>query len=119
MDPIEEQNIWYPGLYQPRTDGDYGKKVGDVLVNVTIGLVQQRVKEDGEWLIANNRVGPLNVSEPLMRRMMEWVVNEKNIWQCIQHIGKDGLAGERTVDWVCRELAEASVMIRGSQASRN
>lgn len=118
---IEEQNMWFPDsdLYQGRIDADYSQKVGDLLVSVTVGLVQQRALEDGSWLIDNHRVGPNNVNEPVMRRMMEWVADETNIMQCIESVGNKGLATELTVEWICRELAMASVMIRGNRASRN
>lgn len=115
MDIVVNQIIWHPGLdYQPRTEGDYDKLVADVPIERVIELVQQRAKEDGEYCIANGLVGEDNASEPKMRRMMEWVSREKNIRQCLEHID-----GERTVDWVCRDLAEATQVIGGSKFWKN
>lgn len=105
MSITEEKTIWYPGIYGGRTEGEYAKKVADVLVNRTIELVQQRAKEDGEWAIATGHVGN---NEDKMRRMMAFVSDENNIMQCLAHIGKEEMTTERTVDWVCRDLANAS-----------
>lgn len=109
MSITEEQTIWYPGIYHGRTDGDYAKTV-DEFINVLgmdslIELVQQRARDDGEWAIENGHVGD---NEDKMRRFMAFVSDEKNIRQCVAHIQKEEMSLERTADWVCRDLANAS-----------
>jgi hypothetical protein len=47
-----------------------------------------------------------------MRKMMAWVSNEKNIVQCAQ----TNLPYGPTVDWICRDLANASKYIYGTHA---
>jgi hypothetical protein len=76
--------------------------VADVTTEALIELVQKRAKEDGEWAIENGFVGPNNENEPLMREMMKWVSDPKNITQCAD------ANPDETVDWVCRDLANAS-----------
>lgn len=109
----EEQTIWYPGIYGGRTDGEYTKLVADVSLAELTDLVQKRAQEDGEWAIAKGFVGD---HEDNMRRMMEFVSDEKNIQQCVGHILKEEMEGKRTVDFVCRDLANASKYARGSRA---
>lgn len=105
-----ESNIWNPGVYEPRTDGDYARTISDISLDEITELVQQRAKTDGEWTIENGLVGN---NEILMRRMMEFVADPKNIQQCTAYIYAEDTEYERTVDWVCRELANASkIMIR-------
>lgn len=103
----ETETIWFPGIYGGRTDAEYTQKVSELLLEleVLIERVQKRANEDGEWAIANGFVGN---NEDKMRRMMAFVADEQNIRQCIEHIRKEGSETERTVDWVCRELANAS-----------
>jgi hypothetical protein len=43
-----------------------------------------------------------------MRKMMEWVSREKNIRQCVE------ANPDETVDWICRDLANASKWLHGS-----
>jgi hypothetical protein len=43
-----------------------------------------------------------------MRRLMDFVSDEKNILQAMNHVYKENMQKERTVDWLCRELANAS-----------
>lgn len=105
MSIIEEQVIWFPGIYDGRTDEEYTKIVADVTQVELINLVQKRAQEDGQWAIDNGHVGD---NEDKMRKMMEFVSDMKNINQCIDHIFKEGMQTERTVDWVCRDLANAS-----------
>jgi hypothetical protein len=105
--------IWFPGIYHGRSDGQYGLKATDVPIDEIIELVQQRAQDDGEWSIDNGFVGPNNESEPKMRRMMAFVADEKNIRQCVEHIRAGNSPENATVDWVCRDLANASkVMVR-------
>lgn len=101
----EETTMWYPGVYEGRTDSEYGQPVNEVSEERIIELVQQRAKEDGEWAITNGFVGD---NEGKMRRMMEFVSDPTNIRQCIKFIQVHGEAEERTVDYVCRDLANAS-----------
>lgn len=106
----DENLMWFPDpdLYVGRDDPDYTQTVKDLPLERVIELVQTRATEDGEWGIANGRVGPNNRSEPKMRRMMEFASDPKNIEQALDYIYKEGTADERTVDFVCRELAKAS-----------
>lgn len=106
MSITNEQTIWFPGIYHGR-EGDYAKSVKTVSRERLVELVQQRAKEDGEWSIENGYVGDNNENEPLMRKMMEWVSRPENIIQCAD------ANPDETVDWVCRDLANASKWIAG------
>lgn len=101
----EDQVIWFPGIYNGR-QGDYAKFVADVPEGQVVELVQQRAKEDGEWAIENNHVGG---RPELMRKMIAWVSDETNIRQCLK------ANPDETVDWICRELANATKAIGGSR----
>lgn len=107
---IEEETIWFPGPYKGRPDGGFEKLVSDSSLPEIIEFVQTRAKEDGKWTIENNLVGD---NEDRMRRMMAWVSRETNIKQCVEHIRAAEEDEIRTVDWVCRELANASKMSVG------
>lgn len=112
-DVQEHETIWYPDIYGGRTTDEYTQIAAYLPFEELVRLVQKRAEEDGEFCIANGFVGPNNESEPKMRRMMEFVSKETNIRQCLDHIHREGLEHERTVDFVCRDLANASkVMIR-------
>lgn len=111
MNLTQEQTIWYPGIYDGR-QGDYAKIVAEVPEKELIQLVQTRAQEDGEWAIENDFVGD---NENVMRKMMEWVSNPENIRQCVEHVHKEEMENVRTVDWVCRDLANASKWIGGSR----
>lgn len=101
----EHEVIWFPGIYGGRTDKEYTQRVADIsLVDLTT-LVQTRAKEDGEWAIDNGFVGD---DEAKMRKMMTFVSNPIMIQQCVGYILEEGLEGKRTVDYVCRDLANAS-----------
>lgn len=106
-----EENMWYPGpenLYQGRS-GVHAQKTTDFSGEDLTNFVQRRAHEDGEWAIANNLVGN---SEELMRKMVDWVSRDANIIQCIIHARESGMkVEERTVDWLCRELANAAKKI--------
>jgi len=113
MDIVKEAIIWYPADYIGRTTEEYQYKVAYMARPFIEALVMKRAEEDGKWAIANGLVGENNKNEAKMRRMMEFVSDEENIRQCLAHIHQEGLEHERTVDWVCRDLANASkVMIR-------
>lgn len=106
----EKQTIWYPAPdYVGRTDLDYAQPVLGTSLDTTVSLVQKRAQEDGEWIIAQGLVGDHEVN---MRRMMEFVSNSTNIAQCVGHVSKNR-QNETTVDWVCRELAQAAKDIYG------
>jgi hypothetical protein len=106
----EQSIIWFPGVYSGR-EGDYAKFVMEFSEEQIISLVQQRAKEDGEWAIETGHVGD---NEDIMRKMMAWVSNEKNIRQAIAHLYLDNGGYTRTVDWLCRDLANAAKRIGGS-----
>lgn len=108
----EEQTIWYPGIYGGRTDSNYIKPIADIPMDDLIDLVQKRAEEDGQWAIDNGHVGN---NEDSMRKMMAFVSDPKNITQCVAHIRREGAENERSVDWVCRDLANASKYIHGSK----
>lgn len=114
MTIVEQETIWYPGIYDGRTDRDYTKLVADISLVALTELVQKRAQEDGQWTIDNGFVGD---NESNMRQMMDFVSNENNIQQCVEHILRKGLEGVRTVDWVCRDLANASKLFHGSTAA--
>lgn len=101
----EHETIWFPGIYHGR-QGDYAQKAGDLPVEEVVRLVQERAKEDGEWAIANGHVGN---NEDKMRNMMAWVSREDNIGQCFADNPHE------TVDWICRDLANASKWVGGSR----
>lgn len=109
-----ERTIWFPGIYDGREDeeGDYAKTVVEFSDEKLIELVQQRAKEDGEWAIENGYVGD---NEDSMRKMMAWVSDEKNITQALEHIHSENMQTERTVDWLCRDLANGSKWVGGSR----
>lgn len=109
----EDMTIWFPGIYNGRK-GYYAKTVGELPDQRVIVLVQKRVREDGEWSIENGHVGD---NEALMRQMMAWAGDSTNIAQALEHIYKEENAHIRTVDWLCRDLANASKWIAGSNAS--
>lgn len=109
-----EETIWYPGIYKGR-EGDYAQIAAHINFDKLVGLVQKRAQEDGQWAIDNGKVGG---NEDKMRQMMAFVSDEKNIRQCVEHIHKEGLDQERTVDWVCQELANASRWRHGSSETR-
>jgi hypothetical protein len=107
----EEQTIWFPGIYDGRSDGGYAKRIADVSLTELTELVQKRAQADGQWAIDNGFVGE---NESNMREMMAFVSDEKNILQCVGHIIKAGEEESHTVDWVCRDLANASKYVHGS-----
>lgn len=104
MTIVESQTIWFPGIYSGR-EGDYAKKVADVSLVELTKLVQKRAHEDGHWAIDRGFVGNNSVK---MLKMIAWVSDPENIQQCVGHILKDGLENERTIDFVCRDLANGS-----------
>lgn len=105
MKITEETTIWFPGIYEGRTNKFYSQIAMHLNFNDLVQLVQARAKEDGEWAITNGFVGD---NEDKMRRMMAFVSDEKNIRQCVKHIHQENLDHVRTVDFVCRDLANAS-----------
>lgn len=109
MTITREQIIWYPGIYSGRQDSEYNQKVGalvnDDKLNVLIKLVQKRAHEDADWSITMGFVGD---NQDKMRRMESFVANEENIRQCVTHIFIENQENDRTVDWLCRDLAHAS-----------
>lgn len=108
-----EENMWYPGpenLYQGRP-GVYAQSISDFSGEDLTNLIQRRAHEDAEWAIANSLVGH---NEELMRKMVAWVSRDANIIQCVIHIHEmDGQEekSKRTVDWMCRHLANAAKKI--------
>jgi hypothetical protein len=107
---IDENLMWFPSpdLYIGRDDPDYIQTVAGLSLERVIELVQARATEDGEWAIANGRVGPDNRNEPKMRQMMAFAADAKNIEQALDYIYKAQTEKTSTVDDVCRELAKAS-----------
>lgn len=105
MKITEETTIWFPGIYGGRTDKTYTQIASNLNFDDLVQLVQTRAKEDGEWAINNGFVGD---NEDKMRRMMAFVSDPKNIRQCLEHIHKENLDHVRTVDFICRDLANAS-----------
>lgn len=108
MDIVESEIIWFPGIYKGRLTVEYTQTIDGLTFEEVCKLVQKRAQEDGEWAIANGMVGKNNENEPKMRRMMEFVSDPKHIEQCVDYIYKEETEGVRTVDFVCRDLANAS-----------
>jgi len=106
MNIVEEQIMWFPGIYGGRETEEYTQSMIALDIDTIYELVEKRVSEDGEWLIANDRVGPNNESEPKMRRMMAFASDRKNILQAVDAAILDNVP--RSVDYICRELANAS-----------
>lgn len=106
MEIVEHQTLWYPGIYVPRTDGDWDKAASSLPFARVVELIQTRASQDGEWTLENEKVGG---NEEKMRKMMAWVSRKDNIRQCIDANFEKGV----TVDWVARELAYASKMVGG------
>jgi hypothetical protein len=102
----EHETIWYPEIYGGRTEGLWIKPVSELPEEEVIRLVQQRANEDGEWAIENGFVGD---NEDTMRKMMAWVSKSENIIQCVRANPNE------TVDWVCRDLANATKHIMGTR----
>lgn len=112
-----EETIWFPEdeLYRPRMGGGYSLLIAYVRLPQLTELVQKRAEEDGEWTIAQGLVAEnigQDENEAMMRKMMAFVSNVKNISQCLEHILAEGKENERDVDWACRELATASKFMR-------
>lgn len=105
MSIAKEQIIWFPDTYSGRTDEEYTQIAMHLNFADLVVLVQKRAQEDGEWAITNGFAGD---NEDKMRSMMAFVSNEEFIRQCVDHIHKEGLDHVRTVDWICRDLANAS-----------
>lgn len=111
MTDISDENIiWTPGIYHGRQEEPWTSTIANLIFDrdKIIELVQQRANEDGEWCINNGRVGKDNVGEPRMRFMMDFVANTKHITQALEHILNRGEEEERTLDYLCRDLANAS-----------
>jgi hypothetical protein len=107
---IDENLMWFPDpdLYIGRDHADYTQTVAGLSLERVVELVQARANEDGEWAIANGRVGEDNRNEPKMRKMMAFAADAKNIEQALDYIYKAQTEKTSTVDDVCRELAKAS-----------
>lgn len=100
----EHETIWFPGIYPGRESEPWTLLASNFTDERLVELVQQRATEDGEWAIANGHVGD---NEDKMRAMMAWVSNPEHIRQCATMNIEYGV----TVDWVCRDLANASKTI--------
>jgi hypothetical protein len=115
----EHETMWFPEIYGGRK-GVYAQPLCEMLSNPPqpeeilklVELVATRAKEDGEWAIENGFVGD---NEDTMRKMMAWVSRPDNIEQCAQGVFRDEMEHECTVDWVCRDLANASKNIMGTR----
>lgn len=104
-DITQEQIIWFPGIYEGRS-GLYDTPARVYTDEKLIDLVQKRAEEDGNWAIDNGVVGD---NADVMRKMMDWVSDPKNILQC------RAANPDETVDWICRDLANATKWIMGTQ----
>jgi hypothetical protein len=105
-DIIPEQNMWFPGpdaFYQGR-EGDYAKSAIKFNRPDLVQLVKQRVEADTEWVLENHRYGE---HEDIMHKMAVWASREQNIVQCFN----SNAGNNPTVDWICRELANAAKKI--------
>ncbi len=104
MSITQEQTIWFPNIYSGRK-GVYAKTISEMPLVELMDLVQKRANEDGEWTIDNGFVGN---NEDKMRKMITWVSDPENIHMCVDAIREEQLEHVRTVDYVCRELANGS-----------
>jgi hypothetical protein len=105
---IKEQNMFFPEIYNGREDGGYEKQANLLPEDEFVSLVQDRVQQDGQWCIDNDLVGD---NADVMRAMMKWCSTPSNITQCLQ----SNLDLGPTVDWICRDLANAAKWIKGSR----
>lgn len=110
MTIVGEETIWYPGIYEGR-QGAYATLIDTLDLVEIIPMVQKRAEEDGEWAIANGFVGD---NEEKMRKMMAWVSDPKNIEQAVEAALEDYPPRTKTVDFVCRDLANGSKWLAGS-----
>lgn len=110
MSITEHETIWFPLEYRGRDTPEYTQLVKDTPIEEIIKIVQKRAETDGEWAISAGLVGENNKNETKMRRMMAWVSNETNIRQCVAWILEHEANADRTVDYVCRDLANGSKM---------
>lgn len=127
----DHETIWFPGIYNGRDYKPWTRAVNTMSDDRLIALVQKRAKEDGEWAIKNGFVGN---NEDKMRQMMAWVSDETNIRQCVAHLCDEETKRmvqhevmadpddedfdefePRTVDYICRDLANASKWVGGSR----
>lgn len=106
----DNNNCFTHAIYHGRDEEEYTRLVRDTPVEEIVASVQKRAEEDGQWCIDNDRVGN---NEAKMRKMMEWVANETNIRQCVAWIMDKEPASDRTVDFVCRDLSNASKSLGG------
>lgn len=111
-DIVKEQTIWCPGVYEGRTEPEYTKVLGQVSTVQLIEIVQRRAKEDGEWIIEHDLI-----EENRMRKMMAWVSDPDNIRKSAEIIYRAGSMEKRTVDYICRDLANASNWIFENDSS--
>lgn len=99
------QNIWHPEIYDGRK-GVYDTPARLYTEDKLVELVQKRAEEDGTWCIEQGLVGD---NEDVMRKMMAWVSRRENILQCRT------ANPDETVDWICRDLANATKNIMGTR----
>lgn len=105
---LEEQatrNIFTNGIFHGSTEEPYTLKLGDVSIVTLVRAVRDRAEVDGQWCIDNDLVGN---NEDKMRRMIAYVSDPENIVRCVSYILKHNEENDRTVDFVCRDLANGS-----------
>jgi hypothetical protein len=101
-----EANMWFPGpdsLYKGR-EGVYARSAIEFPRPELIRLVVKRIEEDGKWILD---LGLTGGNEELMHKMIQWASNPRNITQCFDSNAEQN----PTVDWICRELANAAKRI--------
>lgn len=96
-------NIFTSGVYHGRADGIFGRDVTEVEFDEMVKAINERANTDGNWCIDNKLVGD---NENKMRAMMLFVANVDNIRACVNYIFENDFG--RDVDFVCRDLANAS-----------
>lgn len=112
------ENIFFPGVYHGRDDKVYTQRAVDMPFELLVKLVRERAEEDGEWTIEHNLVGN---NPDKMRRMMAFVANPKHIDQARNAILNGASPPDSTVDFLCRDLANASawgIAARDQQSRR-
>lgn len=94
-------NIFTIGVYDGRTEDPYSLIAGQLPLERVIEIVKKRAEKDGQWCIDNDLVGD---NEDKMRKMIAFTCDPKMVEQAVKHPSNAGA----TVDFVCRDLANAS-----------
>jgi hypothetical protein len=98
-------NMFTGGVYHGSKEAIFTTAVADMEISAIVRLVQERAKKDGQWCIDMDLVGP---NEDKMRRMIMYCSDEIKIMDKVHYITHHDDPALRTVDFVCRDIANAS-----------